>query len=591
MAIPIITAILVLMILLLITEWLPVDVTAVGIMVLLMVTEILPPRLAVAGFSHPAVITVGAMFVISKAMIRTGAVEFIGRYVTRLAKGSMTLALGVILLTVGVASAFINNTPVVLLFIPVIMIMCCEFNLSPSKFLIPVSYASILAGTCTLIGTSTNIIVSDLSLAAGYGAIGMFELGRLGVPVAVAGIIFLLIAAPRLMPSLFNPTCQFGEGEQRRYLAELKIPRGSPLVGEDPVAFFAERHPDLGVLELIRHSIIYHPERDPVEMAPDDRLLVKGSVNALVAVLQDGNVVLPSSEQDLSFSVARDAPVVVEMIITPESNLLGRRLVETELIQDPAIHFIAIRRRDLHYTEREIQEIRLRIGDIVLVWCGTAKLIAMRAAREYIIIEDISEEIVLKRKAWLSLLIFGGLIIGATSGLADIMTCALTAAFLMILAGCIQPRDAYQALQRDVLLLIVGTIALGEAMQITGASRVYAEAFLGLFAGYSPRVVLGGLLLLTSVCTQVLSNNATAVLLFPIAISTAASLGADARPFIIAVCFGASACFASPMGYQTNLLVYGPGGYRFSDYLTLGIPLNLLVLAAGAVFIPWFWPF
>jgi di/tricarboxylate transporter len=203
----------------------------------------------------------------------------------------------------------------------------------------------------------------------------------------------------------------------------------------------------------------------------------------------------------------------------------------------------------------------------------------------------VHHEIIQKRKAWLTLLIFTGLVTAASTGLADIMVCALAGVFLMILTGCLQLRDAYRALQGNVLLLIAGTIALGIAMEKTGTSRFYAEAFLRLFHGLGPGLVLSAFLLLTSIGTQILSNNATAILLLPIAISTAIGVGVDPKPFIIAVCFGASACFATPIGYQTNLLVYGPGGYRFSDYLKLGIPLNFLILIIGSLFIPVIWPF
>jgi di/tricarboxylate transporter len=543
------------------------------------------------GLAHPAVVTVGAMFVISKGMMRTGAVEFIGRHVIRLSRGNRFLALIIILLTVGVSSAVINNTPVVILFIPVVMSMCCEFGLSPSQFLIPISYASILAGTCTLIGTSTNIIISDLSAVSGYGAISMFELGKIGLPIAVLGIAFILIASPKLMPSLRNPTCQLKDSAHRRYLAELKIPRGSSLVDMEVLTAFEEKYPGLEVLELIRYSHIYHPSRDIVQIAPDDLILIKGALNDLVEILNHEDVELPLTEKGLSFGVGKDDSLVVELIISPQSDLVGQRLLETRMMRDPDIHVIAIKRHNLHFTERQIHDVRLRTGDMVLVWCKEGKLEDMRSEKDYIIIEDVHEEIIHKRKAWLAMIVFGGLVGAATLGLAEIMVCALTAAFLMVITGCIQMRDFYRSLQGEVLLLIAGTIALGAAMEKTGTSRLYAEAFLNLFAGSSPQMVLGGIILLTSISTQILSNNATAVLIFPIAVSTALSLGVDPKPFIIGVCFGASACFATPIGYQTNLLVYGPGGYRFSDYLKMGIPLNMLVLVMSTIFIPIIWPF
>ncbi len=587
----IITIILLGTLYLLISEKISVDLTAIGIMVLLVVTRILTPREAVNGFSNPAVITVGAMFVVSKGMMRTGGVEFLGRQVIRLARGNALLALAVILFTVAIASAFINNTPVVILFIPVVMAMCCEFGLSPSKFLIPVSYASILAGTCTLIGTSTNIIISDLSNEYGYGALSMFELSIIGVPIALVGILFLLVAAPRVLPELANPVCHIEDSEHRQYLAEFQITPDSKLIGRDSTDIFEVRYPKLEVLEVINKSLIYYPGRDPIKVDAGDILLVKGSLNDLVAILQKEGVELPSSETGLLLGAQKDAPIVVELIISPHSSLRGRKLENTDLAKDPEVNIIAVKRVNLHMTERQIHDVRLKTGDVILIWCSESKLDAIRAGNDCIVIEDVYEEIVHKRKAIWSIINFIGMIGTATLGLADIMTCALTAAFLMIVTGCLQMRDAYRALQADVLMLIAGTIALGVAMQKTGTSQIYAEAFLSLFSGLSPTLVLGGIILLTSISTQILSNNATAVLLLPIAISTALGIGVDPKPFIVGICIGASACFATPIGYQTNLMVYGPGGYSFKDYLKLGIPLNIFVVIAGMLLIPIFWPF
>jgi len=591
MTIWIVSAILILTLYLLVTEKVPVDLTAIGIMVMLMISRVLTPIEAVAGFAHPAVITVGSMFLVSKGMVRTGAVGYIGQKVIAIARGNAKLAVLVILLTVAVASAFINNTPVVVLFIPVVMRMCCQFGLSPSKILIPLSYTSILAGTCTLIGTSTNIIISDLSANSGYGAIGMFELSTLGVPIAAVGTALLLVAAPHFMPELLNPTCELENSEHRRYLAEFAIPRGSALIDQDPARFFTKQYPNLEVLELIRYSHIFHPSRDIVTIAADDLLLVKGSANDLVEILNHDDVELPRSEEGLSFGVGQKESIVVELIIPPQSSLLGQRLLESYLKRDLGLHIIAIKRSGLHYTEKQIHDVKLRVGDIILVWCHADKLEALRGGADFIIAEDVHHEIVQKRRAWKAVLIFAALVTVASLGLADIMICALTAAFLMILSGCLQLRDAYRSIQADVLMLIAGTIALGTAMEKTGTSQLYADVYLGIFTGFSPRVVLGGFILLASISTHILSNNATAVLLFPIAISTAIGIEVDPRPFVMAVCFGASACFATPIGYQTNLLVYGPGGYRFTDYLKLGIPLNLLVLILGSAFIPILWPF
>jgi di/tricarboxylate transporter len=588
MEIWIVTAILIATLYFLISEKIPVDLTAIGIMVLLTVSGILEPVEAVAGFANPAVITVGAMFLISRAMIRTGTVEYIGRKVLDWTKGRPAMAMLLILLMVAAASAFINNTPVVVLFIPVIISMSCRFGLSPSKYLLPISYASILAGTCTLIGTSTNIIVSDLAVHYGYRPLGMFELAAVGMPIAIAGLAAIVFLAPMVMPDSSNHSCEL-ESTQRRYLAELTVPRGSRLVGINPCKGLPEQYQGVEVLEVIRYSHIFHPCRDSVTIAPDDLLLVKGSPNSLMGMLNDKATALPATGNGPLASTGDR--FVVELILTPQSRLIGQRLRETYLARDDRLHIVAIERSGLHYTEKQIQDVRLKLGDILLVLCHPDKLENLRGRNDWIVVEDVHHKIVHKPKAPLTGFIFGAMVAAAATGLADIMVCALAALLLMVASGCLPLHEAYRALQSNVLMLIAGTIALGTAMDKTGASHFYADQFIQALSGWPPQMFLGGIIVLTSISTQLLSNNATAVLLLPIAISTALKLGVDPKPFIMAVCFGASACFATPIGYQTNLMVYSPGGYRFSDYFKLGIPLNVIVIVMGTVLIPMVWTF
>lgn len=590
MGIWIVSILLIVTLLLLVTEKLPVDLTAILIMVALMVTGVLTPHEAVAGFANPAVITVGAMFLISRGMIRTGALGFVGHKLIEVSRGNYRLALLLSLFIVAIASAFINNTPVVVLFIPIMLSISCEYGLSPSKFLIPISYASILAGTCTLIGTSTNIIVSDLSAAAGYGSLGMFELSRLGAPIALLGIVMIYFLSPRLMPDHAAPTCAVDRSESQRYLAELRIPSESQLK-EQSVEWFKGKFPSIELFEIVRGPFIHYSDDENMVMNEGDVLLVKGSATDLVGVLNEGLVELPFDSNGLDIGIGDDEHLVVELVLTPQSRLLGERLLNSRLQGDADVQILAIKSREHHYGEKHLRQVRLRIGDIVLIRCPRPKLQEMRANRDFILIEDVHHDIVHKRLARRALIIFAAVVTAATSGLAGIMVSALGGVLAMLLSGCLELRSAYRELRADVLMLIVGTIALGTAMGKTGATTLYADAFLSLFKGAGPQVVLGGILILTSIGTSILSNNATAVLLLPVAVSTALTLGVDPKPFIIAVCFGASACFASPIGYQTNLMVYGPGSYRFKDYLKLGIPLNLLVIAVGMAIIPMIWPF
>jgi di/tricarboxylate transporter len=254
------------------------------------------------------------------------------------------------------------------------------------------------------------------------------------------------------------------------------------------------------------------------------------------------------------------------------------------------LHVIGMQRRRTHYSERQMSRLWLDVGDILLIQCGTRQLAALRAAGDVIIVEDVVRTLENRRKAPVAGVIFAGMVAAATFGWLDILTAALSAAFLMLLTGCLKPREAYDALDLPVLILIIGTLALGSALAVTGAADLYARGFLALFEGLGPRGVLAGCIVLTSLLSHVLSNNATAVLVAPIALATAASLGVDPRPFVVGVCFGASACFATPLGYQTNLLVYGPGGYRFTDFVRLGMVLNLLVWVGASVMIPVLWP-
>jgi len=586
-----VSLILIVTLVLLISEKISVDKTAIGIMVLLALTGILSPSETVAGFANPAVITVGSMFLLSYGLIRTGAVGFLTELVLKFSKGSRKSAFLIILVGGAVLSAFINNTPVVTLFIPIVMGLSCECDFSPSKMLIPLSYVSILAGTSTLIGTSTNIIVSDLANLNGFDQLSMFELGRLGVPIAAIGIFFLFLASPKLMPGRTAPVCELDEGKEKKYIAELIVTEKSPLIGKRDITVYAKENLGLSVIEIFRNGGVFDPSRTILSIKQNDIFLVKGAAQDIISCLKSKELSLIHGKENLTFGGRPEDDLIVELVIPPLSSLLREPLMSDELQNDADICIIAIRSRTSYFSYRELQNERLKIGDILLVQCPRNKLDKIRKSPDFVIIEDIHHAIVDREKAGIATGIFVAVVLAATLGLVDIMICALSGVFLMTLTHCLSLKDAYRSFQSEVLLLIVGTLALGVAMQKTGATELYSNAFLSLFEGKSPHMILFAIIVLTSIFTHILSNNATAVLLLPIAISTAVSLGVDPRPFIIGICFGASACYASPIGYQTNLLVYGPGGYRFSDFLKLGLPLNVIVVVIASLFIPVFWPF
>lgn len=575
----------------LITEIISVEKTAIGIMVILAITRILTPNEAVAGFANPAVITVGAMFLISRGLIRTGAIGFATDLIFRFSKGNQAIAFILILILVGLASAFINNTPVVVLFIPIVIGLSCECNFSPSKLLIPLSYVSILAGTCTLIGTSTNIIVSDLSVIYGYEPFSMFELSKIGIPIAILGLIYLLVVSPKILPERTAPVCELDEGKEKRYIAELIVPQDSPLIGQVNIIEYAESSLGLKVIEVFRNQNIIDPARTQISIKQNDIILIKGSAEDIMTCLKKQLLRVAHGEENITFDSGIKDDLIIELIVPPLSTVLREPLLSTDLKNDTDIQIIAIRSRQNHYSYRKIKKVKLKIGDIILVRCPRNKLSKIRNSTDFIIIEDIHHALIDKEKSWIATGIFSGVVLAATIGLADIMVCALAGVLLMTLTQCLSLKDAYQSLESEVLLLIIGTLALGTAMQKTGTTQLFADFFLNMFDGKSPDFILISFILVTSICTHILSNNATAVLLLPIAISTAVSLGVNPKPFIIAICFGASACYASPIGYQTNLLVYSPGGYRFSDYVKLGLPLNIIVILFSSLLIPKIWPF
>lgn len=575
---------------LLITEKVRLDITSLGVLVVIMVTGLLTPAETLSAFSNTAVITVAAMFMISRGLMRTGALGFISERIIRYSQGNLKKILLAVLFLAAIPSAFINNTPVVVLLVTIIMSVCCEYSLSPSKLLIPVSYSAILGGTCTLIGTSTNLVVSDLSARLGYGTLGMFELVPVGVPIALASFIMIYFAAPRFLPGMKAPVCDLSEKNVPHYLAEVRVPAASRIVGHDPRSYFASRYPNIELFEVIRDGRIHLPEREPIRIEGGECLLLKGSASDLIAILDKKVVELPHRMEEFEFKAGHESFLFVELIIPPISRYLGEHPIES-VQKRLGIQIVAIKRQGMHYTEQKLENLKLSIGDTLLVYCSAENLANIRNSADIIILEEVHNLIMNRKKAPLALAIFFGMVVAATAGLTDITVASLTAVFAMLVTGCLQMRDAYRSVDVQILLVIIATIVLGVAMQKVGADRYYADLFLTPFHGQHPTVVLAAFILLTIFLTEAMSNNATAVLLLPIAISTALSIGVSPKPFIIGVCLGSSYGFAIPAGYQTHMLVFGSGGYRFSDFFKLGIPLDLLAWIMSFLLIPVFWPF
>jgi di/tricarboxylate transporter len=577
-----------------VTERLPVDLVGLLVIVALVLTGVLEPGEALAGFSSSALITIACMFVLSAGLIRTGALEWLSSSLLAFANNSKPRLIVALMLAVALSSAFVNNTPVAVIFLPVVLAVAARLEIAPSRLLIPMSYASILGGTCTLIGTSTNLLVSQIAEQHGHPAISMFELSVPGLIFAVLGFLYLATAGRRLLPRRATVSTAVAGGKIREFVTEIQFPASSPLVGKGFAEVLA-RVPGVTPLMVIRGEELFMAPLVPNPRTQFSRagdvLLLKGdpgSINALVG--RDGITLPPELGELMSAPGVGRSLTMVELVINPNSPLIGRTLATFGFSRrHGGAAVIAVLRRDEHLRER-VSDIRLRMGDTLLVACDENQLEALRNTDEFILLEGVAHEVMRRDKAPIAATIMAGMVALAALGVAPIASLALTAVALMVVTGCLPLRLAYSSIDSTIVVLIAGMLALGTALEKTGIAEAVASALVDTLRQHGPHAVLAGIYVLAMVVTSVVSNNAVAVLLTPIAVDTADVLGLHAAPFVFATLFGASACFATPIGYQTNLFVYGPGGYRFSDYLRVGAPLNLVLFAAAMVVIPWYWP-
>ena len=583
-----------------VTERLAVETVALLILCTLVVLSVLGPGFGfidparwislnecLSGFSHIAVITVGAMFVLSAGLQRTGTVAELGRWLSRLSE-SPNLMLLVLMLSVASVSAFVNNTAAVAVLLPAVLTMCARHRLSSSKFLIPLSYAAQLGGVCTLIGTSTNLVVNSIAREAGLGEFRMFEFGRLGLIMVGAGTLFMWIAGRWLLPS--RRGLELTDAYQlREYITELRVARGSPFIGRTVRDTRLGEVHDITVLELLRsEGRTLFPMNDPLREG--DILMVRGRVKALLELrAKTGLEIEP--EFKLKDDTLQDKELaLVEALVAPRSRLVGRSFSEVDFRWRYQAIVLAMQRQGSVLREK-MNQVRLRFGDALLMLVRRQDIPKLHVNENLIVLGEVGVSMTHNRRAVVALTILAGVVAVAAAGLVPILVSALLGAVAMILTRCLTVEQAVEAVDWRVILLLAGTLPLGLALQRSGAAELIAHGALELVGNLGPIAALAMLYLLTAVLTEFMSNNAAAVLLAPIGISTAAQLGVDAKPFLIAVAFAASTSFATPVGYQTNSMVYNAGGYRFADFLKVGTPLNFLLWGLSVFFIPRFWPF
>lgn len=545
------------------------------------------PEEGISGFSNPATITVAAMFVLSAGLQQTGAVSFAARWLTQLANRP-TLLLLVMIVTVGAFSAFINNTAAVAVFMPLVLAACTRGRLPASRFLIPLSYAAQFGGVCTLIGTSTNLLVSSISERAGSGAFTLFEFAPLGGIMFGVGAVYLVLFSRWLLPN--RRGTELTENYQLdNYISELRVLPGSRLIGQTLAnTRFGERT-GVTVLEILRGGERLFPALHEL-VQEGDVFLVRTGARALMEVKAGWRLEV-EPEFKLKDAALEDRDLqLAEVLVAPGSALLDNTLAGVDFLRRYNAIVLAIQIRQDTVREK-LNQVHLHLGDALLLLGPKDELARLRADPDFLVLEQIGEPALRWRKIPVAVAIIAAVVVLALLEVMPILVSSIVGCIALVVSRCITLEEAYAAIDWKVIFLLAGVLPLGLAMEKSGAAQLVTDATLGQMAGFGPVAVLAVLYLLTAFLTEFMSNNATAVLMAPIAVSTAAALGVDARPLLMAVCFAASTSFATPVGYQTNTMVLHPGGYRASDFLRIGIPLNLIFWALAIYFIPKFWPF
>ncbi|MEQ9357794.1 SLC13 family permease [Coleofasciculus chthonoplastes] len=572
--------VILLTLILFISEWLPVDITALTIMVLLIVLGLVTPEEGISGFSSSATITVMAMFILSAGIARTGAIQIVSELLVKWGgktSSQQILALGVI---AGPISGVINNTAVLAVFLPIVEDLCRQQRISPSKLLIPLSYASILGGMITVIGTSTNILASGLSDKLGYGTFSLFQFTKLGLITFTIGLTYLVLIAPRLLPNKKVAGSDTQEYGLQDYVSEIVIPPGSSLVGQTLRSTQIQRKFDMDVLEIIRNETRFaQPLADKI-LQGGDILIVRGKRECLLNIkVERGIDILPDvqfGKKSIEEDLTSGEDTIAEVLILSNSDLAGSTLKDFRFRQRYNLTVLAIRRGQEFVRER-LGKVPLRFGDLLLVQGPKQSFVGLQNSRDLLVFEQRDMESLRREKAGIAVAIGVGVVLVAAFNLLPILVSALAGVVLMVVTGCLKPGEVYSAVRWDIIFLLAGLIPLGIAMENSGTTKWLADNLVSLGSSFSPYWMLTFFFLITALLTEVLSNNASVVLLLPISVQVAETLDLNPFAFMFAVTFAASNSFMTPIGYQTNTMVYSAGGYRFLDFFRVGAPLSLLM--------------
>lgn len=571
-------------------EWLGPDLVAIGALVVLLISGILDADGVQKTFGNSAPIIIACMFIISAALERTGAIDNLGTWFEKAAGKSEIRILIVLALVVTPLSAFVNNTPVVVVFLPIVLAICRRHDLKASRLLIPLSYLAIVGGTCTIIGTSTNVVASGYAAGVGMKPFSLLEIAPLGLVFVLITTIYIIFIGRKLLPDRVTLSTLFEAEEGREFLTEAIVSSDSPLVGVSFPDTRLAKMKEIRVIDIMRHGRRLSQGLDKVILEEGDLILFKSQLSGVLDVAESKGVEIPT-RMDLGLEGVRtESSVLMEGIVGPNSHFAGKTLRGLNFRQKYGVIVLALHRRGKNLS-KNFQEEPIEFGDTLLVEGPSDGMQRLFDEKGFVNLSKPKQTGFRRSKAVYALVALAlFVILGAATSLTT-TSIALLAAFVVLAFRCIDTREAYQAVDWKVIFMIVGMLGLGHAISVTEIDWLLANQAHQLFGAYGNYVMLAVIYLIAAILTEMISNTAVAALLTPIAMGIAAQLGVDPRPFVVAVMFGSSASFSTPIGYQTNTYVYGAGGYKFTDFCRAGIPLAVVLWIVASFLIPMIWPF
>lgn len=567
-------------------DYFSIDTTSILIMALFIVSGVLNPEEGFSGFNHPATITLGCMFVVSAAVFKSGLIDGLSSTIVKVAKIHYIIALIVFCLISALFSAFVNDSAVVAILIPMALSVCRDAKIAPSKLLIPISFAALFGGTCTLIGTSTNILVSSIAEKSDLEPFGMFEFSLPALCLMGIGFIYLFVIAPFILPKRNNKNEK--EIKLEQYTAEIILSKGNKDINKTILKSALSQKFAANIVSIVRNgNSISIFDRDTV-LAENDIIKIVISPNKLSELKSDNTYTL-SGDKQLQ-TVNGHSKKLYETLIPIGSSLAGTNLKKASFRNMYNCSVLAIRHRN-ELVQENISEINLREGDLLMIYATEDEISELVNHKVVIVLSEHQEKKVNYRKALPALIIAVGVVSAAAFGITSILISSMIGCLLLVTTSTIKPKEAYDSIEWKVIFMLAGVLSMGTALEKTGGAEIISSFVFTQLGDFDPRITLSSIFLITFLSTNVLSSKATAALMVPIVISLAAAMQISEKPFLIAVMFACSLTFMTPVSYPTNTMVYSPGNYKFNDFLKVGTPLNFIIWIAASFIIPYFFPF